>query len=76
MKIFINNSQTREAYNLKVSTMNVMGNLTFVTIPNMTVSYSLLLKLVKEGVVYSFEPKEQENIIKVSVRTKYIEIID
>jgi hypothetical protein len=42
----------------------------------MTVSYSLLLKLVKEGVVYSFEPKEQENIIKVSVRTKYIEIID
>lgn len=76
MKIFINNSQTREAYSLKVSTMNVMGNLTFVTIPNMTVSYSLLLKLVKEGVVYSFEPKEEENIIKVSIRTKYVEIID
>lgn len=76
MKIFINNNQTKEAYSLKVSTITVMGNLTFVTIPNITVSYSLLLKLVKEGVVYSFEPKEEENIIKVSIRTKYVEIID
>lgn len=76
MKIFINNNQTKEAYSLKVFTMNVMGNLTFVTIPNKKVSYSLLLKLVKEGVVYSFEPKEVEDIIKVSIRTKYVEIID
>lgn len=76
MKILINNNQSSEAYNLTVSTISVMGNLTFVTILNRPVFYPLLLRLVKEGVIYSFEPKETENIIKVSVRTKYVETID
>lgn len=76
MKVLINNSTNSEAYSLTVSTISVMGNLTFVTILNRPIFYPLLLKLVKEGVVYSFEPKEQDNVIKVSVRTKYVETID
>lgn len=76
MKVLINNSTNSESYSIPISTISVMGNLTFFTILNRTVFYSLLLKLVKEGVVYSFEPKEQDNIIKVSVRTKYVETID
>lgn len=76
MKVLINNSINSDGYSIPVSTISVMGNLTFFTIPNKPIFYSLLLKLVKEGVVYSFEPKEQENIIKVSVRTKYVETID
>lgn len=76
MKVLINNSSNSEGYSIPVSTISVMGNLTFFTIPNRPVFYPLLLKLVKEGVVYSFEPKEQDNVIKVSVRTKYVETID
>lgn len=74
MKVLINNKS--EGYSIPVSTISVMGNLTFFTIPNRPVFYSLLLKLVKEEVVYSFEPKEQDNVIKVSVLTKYVETID
>lgn len=76
MKVLINNSINSEVYSIPVSTISVMGNLTFFTIPNKPIFYSLLLKLVKEGIVYSFEPKEQDNVIKVSVRTKYVETID
>lgn len=76
MKVLINNSTNSESYSIPISTISVMGNLTFFTILNRTVFYSLLLKLVKEGVVYSFEPKEQDNVIKISVRTKYVETID
>jgi hypothetical protein len=76
MKVLINNSTNSESYSIPISTISVMGNLTFFTILNRPIFYPLLLKLVKEGVVYSFEPKEQENIIKVSVRTKYVETID
>ena len=74
MTVLINAAS--EAYGLKVSTISVMGNLTFVTIPNTPVVYPLLLKLVKKGIIYSFEPREQENVIKVSIRTKYVETID
>jgi hypothetical protein len=76
MKVLINNSTNSESYSIPISTISVMGNLTFFTIPNRPIFYPLLLKLVKEGVVYSFEPKEQDNVIKVSVRTKYVETID
>ena len=74
MTVLINAAS--EAYSLTVSTISVMGNLTFITILNRPVFYPLLLRLVKEGVIYSFEPKETENIIKVSIRTKYLETID
>lgn len=74
MQILINNNQTKEAYILNVFTLNVMNSLTFVTIANTNKFYSLLLKLVKEGIISSFEPNK--DIIKVSIRTKYIESID
>ena len=62
-----------EGIGLEVQTLSVMTNLTFVTITNHPIYYPLLMNLVKDGVVYSFEPKDE--IIKVSIRTKYVDTI-
>lgn len=58
---------------LDIQTLSVMKNLTFVTIKNYPVYYPLLLNLVKDNIVYSFEPKG--DVIKVSIRTKYVDDI-
>ena len=62
-----------EGIGLDVQSLSVMTNLTFVTITNHPIYYPLLMNLVKDNIVYSFEPKD--DIIKVSIRTKYIDAI-
>ena len=62
-----------EGIGLGVQTLSVMENLTFVTIDNHPIYYPILMDLVRSGVVYSFEPKG--DIIKVSIRTKYVDTI-
>lgn len=58
---------------LDVQSLLGMENLTFVTIKNHPIYYPLLMNLVKDRVVHSFEP--QGDVIKVSIRTKYIDTI-
>jgi hypothetical protein len=64
---------TTKALDFDIQTLSVMENLTFVTINNHPIYYPLLINLVKDGVVHSFEPKG--DIIKVSIRTKYVDAI-
>jgi hypothetical protein len=64
---------TTKALDFDIQTLSVMENLTFVTINNHPIYYPLLINLVKDGVVHSFEPKG--GIIKVSIRTKYVDAI-
>jgi len=61
-----------EGLGLDIQTLSVMENLTFVTINNHSVYYPLLMNLVKDSIVHSFEPKG--DIIKVSIRTKYVDV--
>lgn len=72
MKIVIRANES-EGFGFNIHSLQVMESLTFVTISNHPVYYPLLISLVKDKVVHSFEPKE--NVIKVSIRTKYVEDI-
>lgn len=56
-----------------IQSITVMEALTFVIIKNNPVYYPVLMNLIKDKIVYSFEPKG--SIIKVSIRTKYIDTI-
>lgn len=71
MKVIIKTDN--EGLGLDVHTVSVMENLTFVTVTNHPVYYPVFIDLVKDGIVHSFEPKG--DIIKVSIRTKYIDTI-
>ena len=71
MKVII--KVENEGIGFDIQTLSVMENLTFVTINNHPVYYPLLMNLVKDGIVHSFEPKG--DIIKVSIRTKYVDAI-
>ena len=62
-----------EGIGLDIQTLSVMETLTFVTINNHPIYYPLLMNLVKDKIVHSFEPKG--DIIKVSIRTKYVDAI-
>ena len=62
-----------EGIGFDIQTLSVMDSLTFVTINNHPMYYPLLINLVKDHIVHSFEPKG--DIIKVSIRTKYIDAI-
>lgn len=62
-----------EGIGFDIQTLSVMESLTFVTINNHPIYYPLLMNLVKDKIVHSFEPKG--DIIKVSIRTKYIDAI-
>ena len=53
-----------EGIGLDIQTLSVMENLTFVTINNHPIYYPLLINLVKDGIVHSFEPKG--DIIKIA----------
>lgn len=62
-----------EGVGFDIQTLSVMETLTFVTINNHPIYYPLLMNLVKDKIVHSFEPKG--DIIKVSIRTKYVDAI-
>lgn len=62
-----------EGIGFDIQTLSVMENLTFVTINNHPIYYPFLINLVKDKVVNSFEPKG--DIIKVAIRTKYVDTI-
>lgn len=57
----------------EISNLSVHNTLTFCNINGRTALYPVLMRLVKAGVINSFEPKD--NVIRVAFYTKCVEKI-
>lgn len=71
MKVIIKTED--EGIGFDIQTLSMMDTLTFVTINNHPIYYPLLINLVKDKIVHSFEPKDDS--IKVAIHTKYVDAI-
>ena len=71
MKILIR--ENNDGHCFGVNKVSVHNNLTFCEITNNPAIYPVLLKLVKAGIIYSFEPKK--DVTSVTFHTKYVEEI-
>lgn len=71
MKILIR--ENNDGHCFGVNKVSVHNNLTFCEITNNPAIYPVLMKLVKAGIIYSFEPKK--DAISVTFHTKYVEEI-